>query len=358
MKTNSNYTEAASKAGRIPYTSFHLADSWSLLTSYTEYNDHSRDAGDSVFLRPAFAGDGSCIPNTIKSFRSGSRKSSNDHRIPYTMIFSEDSSGSMTEPEMLQGFRWYSVYLISTYLGDSDRTGPVQDHCIQYTKTPRFLVPSQFTEFQWVMEITKNVSFSRFVLKRKLSRHNPARSSVTVKIMYSVYEMFSGAQSELVRHQSVRPEPGLEGRRIRYTMTAAGTAGWSVVPTQPGHPRPPDTKRKFIFPRRTHSLMTTKSTGCRSRYSVYWIPSDEHLELCRRKTSYSVYMILRRRVVAVALTRMALRIRCGHRIQYTSASVDPPVSTTPSPRSGCHRYHVSSIRDSPWIRIGQPLRLS
>jgi len=84
------------------------------------------------------------------------------------------------------------------------------------------------------MEITKNVSFSEFSLKRRLSRHNPVRRSVTVKIMYPVYEIFPGDQFELVRHPSVHPEPGLKGRRIRYTMTAAGTAGWSVVSTQTG----------------------------------------------------------------------------------------------------------------------------
>lgn len=194
------------------------------------------------------------------------------------------------------------------------------------------------------MKTTKNVSFSGFVLKRKSSRHNPARSSVTVEIVYSVYKIFPGAQFGLVRYTSVRPELGLEGRRIRYTTTAAGTAGWSVVPTQPGHPRPPDTKRKFIFPRRTHSsLMTNRSTGCRSRYSVYWISSDEHLELCRRKTSYSVYMILRRRVVAVATHMGGFRIRCGHRIRYTSASVDPPV---------CVHNTITSIR----IRCGHRIQ--
>ena len=123
MKSNSKYTTAASKVGRIPYTSFHPANCRSLLTSYTEYNDHSRDDVDSVFMRPAFAGDEYCIPNTIESFRSGSRKSSNDHRIRNTMIFSEDGSGSMAASMMgrrrsrvFDGIQYTRSMCISTIL--------------------------------------------------------------------------------------------------------------------------------------------------------------------------------------------------------------------------------------------------
>lgn len=166
MKTNSNCTEAASKTRCIPYMSFHLMDCQSLLTSYTVYDDIHEILVGSVFLRLAFAGDGSRIPNTIESFRSSSRKSSNDHRILYTMIFSEDSSSSMaasmTEPEMLQRFRWYMVYLIGAHLGDFYRNGFFRAPCIQYTKTPRFLVPLQFIEFQRVMKLRKTSLFPGF----------------------------------------------------------------------------------------------------------------------------------------------------------------------------------------------------